>query len=304
MARFVVREAPCKSVINRVQGMPFSFSINPYRGCRHACVYCYARPTHEYLGMNGADQFQEVIFAKVNAPHLVRKELSRPSWRGESVVIGTATDPYQQAESRYRVTRGILEAFRDFRNPVSLTTKSPMVLRDLDILTELTRHAEVTVHFTVTTLDETLWRQIEPTTAKPMKRLEAMRTLRDHGIRSGIFLSPVLPALTDDDAHLEEVVKAAVEHGAQFVFSQPLRLGPGISEYYLPFIEREYPELRSRYVQLYRRNSPPGMYSEMVQKRVRELKAKYGLGEERVPAKERSVPPPYPTQMPLFGSAG
>src|SRR5579872_3150288 len=183
MARFVVRELHCKSAINRVKGMPFDWSINPYRGCRHACVYCYARPTHEYLGMNGADEFQEVIFAKVNAPQVVRQELGKRSWRGESVVIGTATDPYQQAESRYEITRGILEAFRDFRNPVSITTKSPMVLRDLDILAQLAMSAEVSVHCTVTTMDEALWRKIEPTTAKPHKRLEALAVLGRHGIR-------------------------------------------------------------------------------------------------------------------------
>src|SRR5579884_2917977 len=181
MPRFAVREIRSKSIINRVQGMPFNWSINPYRGCRHACVYCYARPTHEYLGMNGADEFQEVIFAKVNAPRVVRAELGRRSWRGEPVAIGTATDPYQQAESRYRLTRGILEAFRDFRNPLSITTKSPMVLRDLDILTDLARDARVTIHLTITTLDESLWRKLEPTTAKPRKRLEAVRVLKEHG---------------------------------------------------------------------------------------------------------------------------
>src|SRR5579872_1982566 len=133
-----VRELHCKSAINRVRGMPFDWSINPYRGCRHACIYCYARPTHEYLGLNGAEEFQEVIFAKVNAPEVVRRELAKRSWRGDHVVIGTATAPYQQAESRYRITRGILETFRDFRNPVSITTKSPKILRDLDILAPTT----------------------------------------------------------------------------------------------------------------------------------------------------------------------
>ena len=241
MAHFSVREISCKSVINRVQGMPFAWSINPYRGCRHACVYCYARPTHEYLGLHGAEEFQEVIFAKVNAPQVVRKELARRSWRGDHVVIGTATDPYQQAESRYRITRGILEAFRDFRNPVSITTKSPMILRDAELLSDLAGHAPVTVHFTVTTLDETLWRKIEPTTAKPLKRLEAVKTLRENGIRAGIFLSPILPGLTDDTPHLEAVIAAAAEYGVDFVFSQVLRLGPGITEYYVPFLHREYP---------------------------------------------------------------
>lgn len=303
MATFTVREIDCKSVINRVQGMPFEWSINPYRGCRHACVYCYARPTHEYLGLNGADEFQEVIFAKVNAPQVVRGELARRSWHGDTVVIGTATDPYQQAESRYRITRGILEAFRDFRNPLGLTTKSPMVLRDLDILGELAQHTEVTVHFTVTTMDETLWRKIEPTTAKPHKRLEALRTLHEHGIRTGVFLSPVLPGLTDDMKHLEAVVAAAAEHGADFIFSQALRLGPGISEYYLPFIKSEFPELAGRYDRLYRRNSPPGEYTELVGARVRELKEKYGLLGDRVSLKERPPRPPQPQQLSLFRMA-
>jgi DNA repair photolyase len=279
--------------------MPFGWSINPYRGCRHACVYCYARPTHEYLGMSGGDEFQEVIFAKVNAPDVVRQELGRRSWRGENVVIGTATDPYQQAESRYRLTRGILEAFRDFRNPVSVTTKSPMVLRDLDLLGELARHAAVTVHFTVTTLDETLWRKLEPTTAKPRKRLDAMRELREHGIRSGIFLSPVLPGITDDPAQLEAVIAAAAEAGADFVFSQALRLGPGISEYYLPFIAREFPELAERYAGLYRRNSPPAVYAEEVQRRVRALKQRYGIADREPPAKRREPPAPVPRQLAL-----
>jgi DNA repair photolyase len=291
----------CKSAINRVQGMPFDWSINPYRGCRHACVYCYARPTHEYLGMNGADEFQEVIFAKTNAPEVVRRELGRRSWRGDTVVIGTATDPYQQAESKYRITRGILEAFRDFHNPVSITTKSPMVLRDLDLLTELAHHAEVTVHFTVTTLDESLWRKIEPTTSKPRKRIEAMRTLREHGIRAGIFLSPVLPGLTDDTPHLEAVIEAAAHAGADFLFSQVLRLGPGISEYYLPFIEAEFPELTPLYKELYGRNSPPGAYSQIVQRRVGELKERYGIPRHGAPATERVLPAPRTTQLSLFG---
>jgi DNA repair photolyase len=302
LAHFTVREAPCKSVINRVRGMPFDWSINPYRGCRHACVYCYARPTHEYLGMNGADEFQEVIFAKTNAPEIVRHELSRRSWRGDQVVIGTATDPYQQAESRYRITRGILEAFCDFHNPVSITTKSPMVLRDLDLLGELARHTEVTVHFTVTTMDEALWRKIEPTTAKPHKRIEAMRTLRAHGIRAGVFLSPVLPGLTDDVPHLEAVVAAAAAGGADFIFSQVLRLGPGITEYYLPFIQREFPALAARYEELYRRNSPPGAYSEAVQRRVGELKERYGIPRNGAPAKQRAIPPPQVRQLSLFGA--
>src|SRR5579875_439910 len=209
MAPFTVREITAKSVINRVQNMPFRWSINPYRGCRHACVYCYARPTHEYLGLEGGTEFQEVIFAKVNAAQVVRRELARPSWRGDTVAIGTATDPYQQAESRYRITRGILEAFHDYRNPLSITTKSPMVLRDIDLLADLAGDVAVTVHLTITTLDETLWRVLEPTTSKPHKRLEALSALRQRGIRAGIFLAPILPGLTDSEEHIEAIVSAA-----------------------------------------------------------------------------------------------
>lgn len=299
MAHFAVREITCKSAINRVQGMPFEWSINPYRGCRHACVYCYARPTHEYLGMNGGNEFQEVIFAKVNAPEMVRRELGKKSWRGDTVVIGTATDPYQQAESRYRITRGILEAFRDFRNPVSITTKSPMVLRDLDLLEELSRHADVTVHFTVTTLDEALWRKIEPTTSKPHRRLEAIAALRARGIRAGVFLSPILPGLTDDGAHLDAVVAAAAAHDASFVWPGVLRLGPGISEYYLPFLKREFPHLLPRYHRLYPRNYAPGRYVQEIEAMVTDLRRRHGIVEERVTAKARP-PEPAATQLALF----
>jgi DNA repair photolyase len=301
MPAFSVREIQCKSVINRVQGMPFSWSINPYRGCRHACVYCYARPTHEYLGLNAADEFQEVIFAKVNAPSVVREELNRRSWKKEGVVIGTATDPYQQAESKYQITRGILEAFRDFSNPASLTTKSPMILRDLDILSPLAREASVTVHFTVTTMDEQLWRKIEPTTSKPRKRLEAIRKLKEHGIRAGVFLSPILPGLTDDDEHLEAVIAGAKECGADFVMGNVLRLGPGITEYYLPFLNKEFPELKSRYQELYHGKYAPAEYSDQVQARVQALKIKHSMDRDFTPpAKKAPTLPPTPQQLNLF----
>lgn len=302
MSRFTVREIRAKSVINRVQGMPFSWSLNPYRGCRHACVYCYARPTHEYLGLGGGDEFQEVILAKVNAPTLVREELGRASWHREMVVVGTATDPYQQAESSYRLTRGVLEAFRDWSSPVSITTKSPMVLRDLDLLQAIDRVAAVTVCVTVTTLDEKLWRKIEPTTSKPRKRLETIRTLREHGINAGVLVSPVLPGLTDAPAHMESVVAAAADHGAAFLSGNVLRLGPGISDYYLPFLRREFPELRAAYAELYRGNRPPGFYSETIGRRLDDLKLKYGLTGRRVARAKTKAVRPSPIQLGLFAA--
>lgn len=284
--------------------MPFSWSLNPYRGCRHACVYCYARPTHEYLGLDSGNEFQEVILAKVNMPEVVNAELRRPAWGGETVIIGTATDPYQQAESRYRLTRRVLEAFRDTANPVGITTKSPMLLRDLDVLEALTAEAEVIVCMTVTTLDEKLWRLIEPTTAKPHKRLEALSLLRSRGIRAGVLMSPILPGLTDSIEHMESVIAAAAEHGASFLSSGILRLGPGISEYYLPFVEREFPHLKATYERLYRGNYAPGLYTEVIQRRLDDLRLKYRLTDDRQISyrKRRVNREPRPRQLDLFAA--
>jgi DNA repair photolyase len=298
MAPFTVREISCKSIINRVEGMPFAWSINPYRGCRHACVYCYARPTHEYLGLNGADDFEEVIFAKMNAPQLARAELGRRSWKGESVAIGTATDPYQQAETRYRLTRGILEAFRDFRNPLSITTKSPLVLRDLDLLGNLARHADVIVHMTITTLDETIWRLIEPTTPKPWKRIEALRVLHERGIRTGLSLSPILPGLTDDRAHLDAVIAAAAKAGVDCAWGQPARLAPGVKDFYFEFIEREFPELAGRYRGLYQHTYATPEYSAMIGARLDEIRRAHGLLKDRAVERRTSEEPA--RQLALF----
>ena len=303
MAKFVVREVKAKSVINRVQGMPFSWSINPYRGCRHACVYCYARPTHEFLGLDTGDEFQELIFAKSNAPEVVRRELARPNWKKETVVIGTATDPYQQAESGCRITRGILEAFRDWSNPVAITTKSPMILRDLDLLAAINGVADVTVCLTITTTDERIWKQLEPTTSKPKKRLEALRTLRENGINAGVLMSPVLPGITDDINHMEATISAAAEYGAAFLSSSVLRLGPGISEYYLPFLEEAYPQLANSYRQLYRGNYAPRYYVDSICKRVDDLRLKYRLTNERHTTPVPEIARYHPQQLDLFSTA-
>jgi DNA repair photolyase len=302
MAKFVVREINAKSVINRVHGMPFDWSINPYRGCRHACVYCYARPTHEFIGLDSGAEFQEVIFAKVNAPTVVRQELARPSWRRELVVVGTATDPYQQAESRYKITRGILEAFRDWSSPVSIVTKSPMILRDLDLLRAINQVAEVTVCMTVTTMDERIWRLVEPTTSKPKKRMETIAKLRESGIHAGVLMSPILPGITDDLEHMEAVCAASAKHGASFLSSSVLRLGPGISDYYLPFVEREFPHLKFLYREMYRGNYAPGYYVDTIQRRANDLRLKYRLTAERKTARSTSTARRGHRQLDLFAA--
>jgi len=297
MPRYAVREIACKSLINRVVGMPFGWSINPYRGCRHACVYCYARPTHEYLGLNAGDEFQEVIFAKTNAAQIVRRELSRRSWKGGCVAIGTATDPYQQAESRYRITRGILDAFRDHRNPLTITTKSPMVLRDMDILADLAQSASVTVQMTVTTMDLRLWRELEPTTAKPADRMKALARLHQRGIQTAVFLSPILPGLTDDADHLEAVIARARDAGVDFLWGGSLRLGPVVRDYYLDYLDREHAELMEPYDRLYRGTYAPVSYRERIQQRLDDLRSRYGFVDERPAEKERRAPP---AQLSLF----
>jgi DNA repair photolyase len=230
----------------------------------------------------------------------VRHELARKGWSGDNVVVGTATDPYQQAESSYRITRGILEAFRDYRNPVSITTKSPMILRDMDVLDSIVQSAGVTVCITITTLDESLWRKIEPTTSKPTKRLEAVARLRDRGVNVGVLLCPILPGLTDDVEHLEAVVAAAAEHGARFLASQVLRLGTGISDSYLPFIEGEFPKLMGPYRELYRGDYAPNVYVESMRKRVEDLKQRYGLDGDRMREEHRKRAPSGPRQLDLF----
>jgi len=277
--------------------MPFGWSINPYRGCRHACVYCYARPTHEYLGLNAADEFQEVIFAKTNAAQVVRRELSGRSWKGDCVAIGTATDPYQQAESRYLLTRGILEAFRDRRNPLTITTKSPMVLRDADILADLARSASVTVQMTVTTMDLRLWRELEPTTAKPANRMKALERLHQRGIQTAVFLSPILPGLTDDVERMEAVIAAAREAGVDFLWGGSLRLGPVVRDYYLHYLNREHPELMAPYERLYQGAYAPASYRERIQQRLEDLRSRYGFVDERPLEKERRAPA---AQLSLF----
>src|ERR671912_2455098 len=197
MGRTTYIETECRTALNRVSGMPFRWSLNPYRGCVHGCHYCYARATHSYLGLNADEDFATRIVVKANMPEVLRQELGRRSWTRERVAIGTATDAYQPCEGRYRLTRRCLEALRDAHTPVSIVTKSTLILRDLDLLTELAHGPGATVYFTITTLDLQLWRVIEPSTPPPRKRLEVLRRLSQAGIPTGVFLAPILPGITD-----------------------------------------------------------------------------------------------------------
>jgi DNA repair photolyase len=279
MPDVIFEEIECKSAINRVNvpNMPFRWTLNPYRGCQHACVYCFARGTHEFLGYDSGRDFETRVIVKVNAPEMLRQDLARPGWRRESITVGTACDPYQQAELKYSLTHRILRVMRDFANPVSIVTKSPHVIRDADVLEDLVRVADVRVNFSISTLDEDVWKRIEPSTAKPSKRLQAMRLLAERGIPCNVMIAPVLPGLTDDPENLERVVRAAKEHGASAVHDNVLYLKPGTKEWFMPFLREAYPHLQERYARFYRGAYAPQTYTQDVHRTVRELREKYGL---------------------------
>jgi|HubBroStandDraft_6_1064221.scaffolds.fasta_scaffold471326_2 DNA repair photolyase len=266
-------EIACKSLLNRVRGMPFEWSINPYRGCAHRCVFCYARRTHEFLDRNGLSDWGTTIFVKANAPQVLRAELSDPKWRGEHVALGTATDPYQAAEGRYRITRAILRELARARTPAHLITRSPLVTRDIDVLQELARTAGVSVCFSLPTLDPDLARRIEPTVAPPAQRLRALRELSAAGIRAGVAIAPVLPFLCDSVAQLRAVYEAAAEAGATFAWHGVLNLGEVARDSYQAFLAEHHPEIAPAYAELYRGKYASAAYVAAVERRARSARS-------------------------------
>ena len=286
MPQVTFEEITCKSALNRVNlpSMPhLRWSLNPYRGCQHACVYCFARGNHEFLGYDTGRDFEQRVVVKTNLPEVLRRELRRPGWKREHVTIGTACDPYQQAELKYGLTRGALQAFRDFANPCSLITKSPNVLRDLPVLQEISSVAECTIIFSIATLREDVWQHIEPETAKPGKRLEAVARLAESGVNTGVMLAPIIPGLTDDRENLESVVRAARDHGASFVGDNVLYLRPGTKEWFMPFLRETYPHLLPQYERFYRGSYAPRRYTEEVHETVQELRERWQMTPRQRP---------------------
>jgi len=246
-------ESEAKSIINRVPGgaLPFDWTINPYRGCSHACTYCFARPTHTYLDMNAGRDFETKIVVKVNAPEVLRRELAAKRWKGEHIAMGSGTDPYQRAEGRYTLMRGIMKALIDHRNPFSILTKGTLILRDLDLLQRAAEVAPVSAAFSIGTLDEGVWRETEPGTPHPKARIEAIRTLTEAGIPTGVLMAPILPGISDRPEQLREVVEAAIDAGATHVSPILLHLRPGVREEFLPWLKEAHPDLVPRYLQMY-----------------------------------------------------
>jgi DNA repair photolyase len=246
-----------KRVVNPVPAasrMPFRWTVNAYRGCSHACVYCFARPTHEYLGLGAGEDFESRIVVKVNAVDRVRAEVAAPRWAGEHIAMGTNTDPYQTVEGRYRLTRGIVEVLTEARNPFSILTKSTLVLRDLDVLREAALAVPMMVNLSIGTLDREVWRTTEPGTPNPLRRVDAVARLNAAGIPCGVLIAPVLPGISDDPAMLEEVVRACVEAGATSITTILLHLRPGVREHYLGWLAGERPDLLDAHRREYRRS--------------------------------------------------
>jgi DNA repair photolyase len=262
----------------------------------HHCRFCFASPTHRYFDLAGAEDFFGIIFVKTNLPEVLAEELSRRTWRREQVAVGTATDPYQPAEGRYRLTRRCLELFVRFRTPISLLTKGTLVLRDLDVLQDLTRCAGATVCFSVPTVDGEIWRRSELGTPPPWQRLRVMERLVLAGIRAGVLMAPLLPGLSANPEQIARTVRAAAEHGARFIGANLLHLDAGIRDSFLGFLEREYPELLDGYRRLYGTKYAPKAYQVRVERRVQEAKAMVGYGEDH---HRRVEAPPQPIQMAL-----
>ena len=278
-SRVTYEEIECKTALNRVQGMSFKWSLNPYRGCVHGCHYCFARRFHTYFDLNAGRDFTKIILVKTNVADVLRRELSGRSWKRETVSVGTATDPYQPIEGKYRITRSCLEAFADWRSPVGLITKGTMVVRDADVMSDLAARAGCTVIFSVTTLDRDLWRKLEPGTPPPDKRLSAMSRLIEVGVNAGVLIAPVIPGITDTNENLDTVVRAAADHGARFVGSNVMYLKYGTKEHFMDFVQAEYPALLSRYRRLYHGDFVPMTLKNGVQDLISDLKRKYGLAD-------------------------
>ena len=291
------REEPCRSALNRVRGMPFQWSLNPYMGCAHRCTFCYVRAFEFRADRPPDDRYGRGIRVKTNVAEVLRAELARPSWRNEPIAIGAATDPYQPAEGRYRLTRSCLEALADARNPFSLITRGPMILRDVDVLSRASRVADVGVTFSVPTRDPEIWRRTEPGTAPPRQRLRALTRLVGAGIKASVGMAPILPGLSDRPDQLEEVVRAAREAGATAVWANLLYLKPGTREHFLESLAREFPEQLGRYERLYgNRAYLPKSVSEPVRAEVVALRRRYGIADRRP---VRLAPPPEPEQLAL-----
>ncbi len=282
VARATYLEETCKSALNRVPDasrVPFRWTINPYRGCTHSCHYCFARAFHTYLDLGVGEDFSTRIVVKTNVVEVLRRELAAAKWDGEPVAMGTATDPYQHCEGRYRLTRGVVETLADFANPMSMLTKSTLILRDLDVFRRLNEVTDVTVSMSVGTLDEDVRRVVEPGTPPGRKRLQILARFADAGIRTSVLVAPILPGLTDGDEHLDAVLAEAANAGVDRAAPIVLHVRTSIRDHFVPWLESAYPELVPLYRELYgSRSYAPKAYQEAVAARFAALRERHRIG--------------------------
>jgi DNA repair photolyase len=301
-------EVQARSVVNRVpeaSRMPFRWTINPYRGCQHACTYCFARNSHTYLDLDAGADFNTRVVVKVNAPELVRKKMASPSWQGEHISVGMNVDCYQRAEGRYQLMPGIIRALRDAANPFSILTKGTLILRDIDLLAEAAEVTEVGLNVSAGFVDKDLWRSIEPGTPAPQRRLEACAALNERGLRCGVLMGPVVPFLSDSPAQLDEAVRQIAAAGATHVTPIVLHLRPGTREWFFAWLRARHPELVDRYLDLYGHGAyAPQAYQNRIAGQVRELAGKHGIGHPHRAAAPRhrilSAPSPPETPRPQW----
>jgi len=294
------QEITCRSALNPVKGMPFNWTLNPYRGCTHACHYCFARRYQTQFELGPDDHFSSFILVKVNLVEVLRRELDKPTWSREQVAVGTATDPYQPIEGHYKLTRGSLEALAASRTPIGLVTKGPMVVRDADLLAELGRTAGCTVYMSVPTVDEEAWRALEPGTAHPLQRLRAVRTLRDAGVNAGVLMAPVVPGFTTQPARLEATIKAVADHGAAFMGANVMYLKGGTKDHFLGFLKQQFPQMLEGYGRLYAGAYAKADYINGVRAMISTLQDRYDLrGRARQTPAEPRVEDDEPSQSTL-----
>ena len=300
------REVACRTALNRVKGMPFAWTLNPYRGCTHGCHFCFARRYQPQFAMSPGNEFSSVIVVKVNFPQVLRRELRGTPRPGERAAFGTATDPYQPIEGSYRLTRRTLEALVERPLGVDIVTRSPLIVRDTDLLAELSRKVACTVSFSVPTTDETAWRRLEPGTAHPLQRLRALRVLAAAGIETGVLMAPVVPGISSARAKLEATVRAVADHGASFVGAGLLHLEGGTRNHFLDFLAGERPDLLAGYRRLYAGKHPAAAYAARIQALLDDLRAKHGLAHRprgrRAPQERAAAQPGW--RQPRLGLTG
>ena len=295
--RVEYREEPCKSALNAVKGMGFKWSLNPYMGCVHRCTFCYVRHFEHRSERPSDDRYGTSIRVKTNVAEVLRQELARSSWENGLVAVGAATDPYQPVEGKYKLTRACLEVFRDASNPFSIITRGPMIVRDLDVLVDAARRADVSVTFSVPTVDEDVWKRTEPSTAHPRQRLKAVKALVEAGVNARVGMAPILPGISDSPEQLRDVVRAAREAGATGIWANLLFLRPGTREHFLTHLAEDWPEQVPYYAELYEGKAYLGAeLMKPLRTEVSRLAREYGIKDRR---REKLAPPPEPEQLSL-----